>query len=53
MPVYEYSCQDCGKRFEVTRAVTAAAGEIRCPSCGGAKLERVYSSVYAVTSKKS
>jgi putative FmdB family regulatory protein len=33
MPVYEFMCRDCGKRFDV--------------------VERAYSQVYAVTSKKS
>jgi putative FmdB family regulatory protein len=33
MPIFEYSCQDCGTRFEklVRRSDTAGTS---CPSCG-------------------
>ncbi len=32
MPIYEYSCEDCGTRFE--KLVRRAADDIACPSCG-------------------
>ncbi len=40
MPIYEYSCQACGQRFEqlVRRDTTPA-----CPACGGRVLERLTS----------
>ncbi len=34
MPVYEYSCAECGERFEQYRKVTARSAA-RCPECGG------------------
>ncbi len=33
MPIYEYSCEHCGHRFERMQKVSAAAPD--CPVCGG------------------
>jgi len=32
MPIFEYSCKDCGTRFE--KLVRRTGDEILCPSCG-------------------
>jgi putative FmdB family regulatory protein len=32
MPIYEYSCQDCGTKFE--KLVRRSGDEIACPACG-------------------
>ena len=54
MPIYEYKCRDCEKGFEVSRSMSeVGSGEVKCPSCGSTDADRVYSSVYAKTSKKS
>jgi putative FmdB family regulatory protein len=54
MPVYEYICRDCAKTFEMRRPMAeASAKDLKCPSCGRARIDRIYSSVYAKTSKKS
>lgn len=53
MPVYEFICQDCHQTFEITRPITEAGGTVACPKCGSKKIERTWSSVFAVTSKKS
>jgi putative FmdB family regulatory protein len=54
MPVYEYVCRDCEKTFEMRRPMAeATAADVKCPSCGSARIDRIYSSVYAKTSKKS
>ena len=54
MPVYEYLCRDCDKTFAITRSMSeAGATDVKCPSCGGNRIDRVYSTVYAKTSKKS
>ena len=34
MPIYEYSCDDCGTKFEKLVRRTADAGAVECPSCG-------------------
>jgi len=33
MPIFEYSCQDCGTRFEKLVRRSEADGTV-CPSCG-------------------
>jgi putative FmdB family regulatory protein len=54
MPVYEYVCRDCQKAFEIVRPISEAqATDVKCPVCGGHHVDRTYSHVYAVTSKKS
>ncbi|MEM7415218.1 MAG: FmdB family zinc ribbon protein [Gemmatimonadota bacterium] len=47
IPIYEYSCQECGDRFELlVRGSEAPA----CPSCESTKLERELSLPTAHTS---
>jgi putative FmdB family regulatory protein len=54
MPVYEFTCQDCHKTFEVTHPISQkATGPAACPNCGSKKTERTWSSVFAITAKKS
>ncbi|MCU0606440.1 MAG: zinc ribbon domain-containing protein [Candidatus Edwardsbacteria bacterium] len=43
MPIYEYECRGCGKRFSVLVLKSGSAVETRCPTCGGADLERLMS----------
>jgi putative FmdB family regulatory protein len=40
MPLYEYSCRDCGRRFE---ALVFGSERPGCPACGGRKLEKLLS----------
>ncbi len=44
MPIYEYECGKCGKRFELRRAVIDNNNFVNCPKCGAKELRRVYSS---------
>lgn len=53
MPVYEFTCRDCNKTFEIARPISESSGAASCPSCGSSKTERTWSSVFAITSKKS
>lgn len=54
MPVYEFVCRECSEAFEVVRSITQFDPEkIRCPKCKSNKVERRWSRVFAVTSKKS
>jgi putative FmdB family regulatory protein len=34
MPIYEYSCRDCGARFEKLLRRAEDAAELACPTCG-------------------
>lgn len=54
MPVYEYHCRKCGKSFEQVETVKEHdLSKVHCPKCKSKKVERRWSSVFAVTSKKS
>jgi putative FmdB family regulatory protein len=54
MPVYEYVCRDCQKTFEIVRPISdSSSRNVPCTHCGSTKTERIWSTVYAVTSKKS
>jgi putative FmdB family regulatory protein len=49
MPIYEYSCRDCGREFE---AFVTAARVPMCPACQSQALERQLS-VFAVSTGSS
>jgi putative FmdB family regulatory protein len=38
MPIYEYVCGDCQRKFE--RFVRAFGEEVGCPQCGSAQVEK-------------
>ena len=44
MPIYEYACKDCTKRFEL---IVHGSSTPRCPSCDSKRLEKQLS-VFAV-----
>jgi putative FmdB family regulatory protein len=47
MPIYEYKCQDCQKKFEVLHRA-GEEKEVVCPYCGSKNAKRVMS-VFATT----
>jgi len=47
MPIFEYSCDDCGTKFEKLLRRTTEANEVRCPSCGQEHLTTQYSTFAA------
>lgn len=40
MPMYEYRCRKCGKRFEMLRRMQDADRDLECPDCRSAEVER-------------
>ncbi len=52
MPTYQYQCSGCGEQFE-RRQRMSDTKKPACPSCGKNRVERVFSSVFAKTSRKS
>ena len=54
MPVYEFKCEKCRKRFTLTMAISEYEKKrFRCPKCESSKVKQEITSFYAVTSKKS
>lgn len=43
MPVFEYRCSGCRRRFSALVGVVAASSEPRCPGCGGVELTKLIS----------
>jgi putative FmdB family regulatory protein len=48
VPVYEYRCLACGKKFAVLVGMTAEQDDEACPHCGAARSERLVSRVAKV-----
>lgn len=42
MPLYEFICKACGKRFEALVRLGQEKG-VRCESCGGKDLQKLFS----------
>ncbi len=40
MPIYEYSCAECGESFEKLVRTSSGSSEIRCPRCNTDKVSR-------------
>lgn len=43
MPIYEYTCKKCAKKFELLRRFSDTA-EVTCPRCASVEVERKVSS---------
>jgi putative FmdB family regulatory protein len=43
MPIFEYRCDDCRRRFSLLVGVVAGATEMRCPRCGGEQIQKLIS----------
>lgn len=43
MPIYEYICQNCQKRFEVLVSLNSKA-KVTCPDCSSDRVKRMVSS---------
>jgi putative FmdB family regulatory protein len=46
MPIYDYSCRECGKVSEIL--VRTSEGEVRCPHCGSGDMGRLVSASYSI-----
>jgi putative FmdB family regulatory protein len=52
MPLFEYQCADCGKVSEFLEKADSKAAHT-CPSCGGKKLKKQFSTFSAVIKQPS
>jgi putative FmdB family regulatory protein len=54
MPSYDYRCVKCNKGFSAILSIKDHdAGKVKCPKCGGKKLEQRITSFMVKTSRKS
>ena len=53
MPIYEFECPGCHARLEALVRLGDDGSELRCPECGGDRLERVWSTFAASAGKGS
>ncbi|MHB0867974.1 MAG: FmdB family zinc ribbon protein [Chloroflexota bacterium] len=40
VPIYEYSCSECGESFEKLVRTSSGSAEIRCPKCNTDRVAR-------------
>ena len=52
MPIYEYVCFDCGKRFEILRSIKEADSPILCNICQSNQTKRAVSVFFAQSGSK-
>ncbi|MFH1195780.1 MAG: zinc ribbon domain-containing protein [bacterium] len=50
MPVFEYKCNDCGKKFDILHKSSANLSEVICPACQSKNSKKLLSSFSASTS---
>jgi putative FmdB family regulatory protein len=51
MPIYEFRCRQCRRKTTAIVLSRDRLGEVRCSSCGGADLERLWSRFATVKSE--
>lgn len=44
MPIYEYRCEKCGRKFEKLRRMDDADRDLQCPHCESEEVQRLLSS---------
>jgi putative FmdB family regulatory protein len=42
MPIYEYYCSDCRRKFEKMSSFAASSG-VACPTCQGERVRKLFS----------
>lgn len=47
MPVYEYHCTNCNKKFEIYHKSTHSNEEVVCPECNSKENKRLFSTFSA------
>ncbi len=48
MPLYEYRCEKCRRRFSMLVGVTAEKAPLRCPRCGSRRATKLISRIARV-----
>lgn len=43
MPVFDYSCSECGKTYDVYHKVREVVEDVVCPQCGSKEHKKLFS----------
>jgi putative FmdB family regulatory protein len=43
MPIFEFTCEDCGETFEELVRSAGNTGEVTCPACQGKRVTKLIS----------
>lgn len=44
MPIFEYRCNDCGKKFEIFFKSMRESENVKCPECNSENIGKLFSS---------
>ncbi len=47
MPIYEYRCDKCNKKFDMLHKSSVTTDEVVCPNCGSKQNKKLFSSFAA------
>jgi len=50
MPIYEYQCTQCGRKFEVRQSIGEGGSSLSCPECHASNPKRLISSFFSPSS---
>lgn len=53
MPIFEYKCNNCGKKFEIFHKSFNKLEEIKCPDCQSKNYKKLFSSFSASVNNSS
>lgn len=53
MPIFEYRCNSCNKKFDVLHKSTVKEDDIVCPSCGSTNNKKLFSAFSSQVSGNS
>jgi len=53
VPIYEFKCQDCDRKFETLCRMGETGASLSCPGCGGTRLRRCVSTFAAFSRSSS
>ncbi|MBI4698648.1 MAG: zinc ribbon domain-containing protein [Nitrospirae bacterium] len=43
MPVYEYICQKCNRKFSLLQSIRASESGTKCPGCSSGEVKKIIS----------
>ena len=44
MPIYTYTCKDCGEKFDLLIGITSEKTKLKCKKCNSKNIDKILSS---------